>query len=124
MQAITGPRPLRAVFRRLAPLLAMTLAACSALPPPLPSPGSPGWPGGAEQQGAAAAARQGDHARAARLYQQAASARAEPERTDLQLLAAHEWLAAGNAAELERVLAALPAAPSAAQAYERALIEA
>jgi outer membrane PBP1 activator LpoA protein len=120
MQPTTRPRPRSAWFC----LLALALAACSSLPPPLPPPGSPGWPGSADQQSAAAAARQGDHARAARLYEQAAGTRTAPERTDLQLLAAREWLAAGRAAELARTLAALPPAPSPAQAYERSLLEA
>jgi outer membrane PBP1 activator LpoA protein len=124
MQPTTRARSLRTRFCLLATVLAMALSACASLPPPLPPPGAAGWPASADQPGAAAAARQGDHARAAGLYEQAAASRALPERTDLELLAAHEWLAAGRATELQRVLAMLPAAPSPAQAYERSLLEA
>ena len=108
----------------LAALFALAFAACSSLPPPLPAPGTPSWPGAAEQQGAAAAARQGDHARAARLYEQAAGSRTLSERIDLELVAAHEWIAAGSASDVQRVLAALPAGSTPAQVYERSLLEA
>lgn len=120
MQPTAGPGSLCAM------LCALTLAlpACSSLPPPLPAPGSPGWTGAAEQQSAAAAAHQGEHSRAAALYEQAAGAHAPPERTDLLLLAGHEWLAAGRAGEAARVLAALTGTPTPAQAYDRSLLEA
>jgi hypothetical protein len=120
MQPTTRP-PARCAWLGL---LALALAACAALPPPLPPPGSPGWPGTADQQSAAAAVRQGDHLRAARLYEQAASARAARERTDLLLLAAREWLAGARPAEVERVLASLPPALSPAQTNERSMLQA
>ena len=132
MQPTARPSPLRAMpcplarvrIAVLATVLVFVLASCTSLPPPLPAPGTPGWPGAAEQQGAAAASRQGDHARAARLYEQAAGARTSGERIDLTLVAAHEWLAAGSDADVQRVLAALPAGSTPAQAYERSLVEA
>jgi outer membrane PBP1 activator LpoA protein len=108
----------------LAAVCALAFAACASLPPPLPAPGTAAWPGAADQQGAAAAARQGDHARAARLYEQAAATRALGERIDLMLVAAHEWLAAGSATNVQRVLATLPAGSTPAQLYERSLLEA
>jgi hypothetical protein len=114
MQAITRPRPSCALPWLLAVLLA--LAACASLPPPLPAPGAPGWPGAADQQSAATAARQGDHARAARLYEQAAAARAPADRTELELLAAGEWLAAGNVQSAWQRMLALPEPPASSPA--------
>jgi uncharacterized protein len=102
--------------RRLAGLALLALAACSALPPVSQRPGT--------VPAAENAARKGDHAQAASQYENLAAARMPPERIDLQLAAAREWLAAGRPAEATRVLAGITTPPTAAQALERSLLDA
>jgi outer membrane PBP1 activator LpoA protein len=95
----------------------LALAGCAGLPPPV-----------AQRAGtvpvAEAAARKGDHAQAASQYESLAQTHVPPERVDLQLAAAREWLAAGRAADAARVLGAISAPQSAAQSQEHALLDA
>jgi outer membrane PBP1 activator LpoA protein len=102
--------------RRLVGIALLALAACSALPPVSQRPGT--------VPAAENAARRGEHAQAAGQYENLASARMPPERIDLQLAAAREWLAAGRPAEATRVLAGITTPPSAAQGLERSLLDA
>jgi outer membrane PBP1 activator LpoA protein len=95
----------------------LVLAGCAAAPPPLTQ--RPGTATAADS-----AARAGDHAQAASQYESLAATHVPPDRVDLQLAAAREWLAAGRAADSARVLAAISAPQSAAQAREHALLEA
>jgi outer membrane PBP1 activator LpoA protein len=103
--------------RRLAWVAVLGLAACSILPPPVAQ--RPGTELAAEN-----AARRGDHAQAAAQYENLAATRVPPERVDMQLAAAREWLAADRPTEAARVLAAIVAPQSAAQSLERSLLEA
>jgi outer membrane PBP1 activator LpoA protein len=93
------------------------LAGCAATPPPLAQ--RPGNVTAAES-----AARTGDHVQAASQYEGLAATHVPPERIDLQLAAAREWLAAGHAADAARVLAAISAPQSEAQVREHALLDA
>jgi outer membrane PBP1 activator LpoA protein len=102
--------------RRLVVIALLALAACSALPPVSQRPGT--------VPAAENAARKGDHAQAASQYENLASARMPPERIDMQLAAAREWLAAGRPAEATRVLAGISTPATAAQALERSLLDA
>jgi outer membrane PBP1 activator LpoA protein len=79
---------------------AALLAACALGPPITVTPGG---------ERAAAAARRGDHAGAAHLYEQAAAQRSGAEQAELQLAAATEWLAAARGPEASRVLSAIRA---------------
>lgn len=103
--------------RRLLWIAALALAACSVLPPPVAQ--RPGTELAAEN-----AARKGDHAQAATQYENLAAVRVPPERVDMQLAAAREWLAAARPAEAARVLSAISAPLSAAQSLERSLLDA
>jgi outer membrane PBP1 activator LpoA protein len=103
--------------RRLAWIAVLALAACSMLPPPVAQ--RPGTELAAEN-----AARRGDHAQAAAQYENLAAIRVPPERVDMQLAAAREWLAAARPTEAARVLAGIVAPQSAAQSLERSLLEA
>jgi outer membrane PBP1 activator LpoA protein len=98
-------------------LALLALAGCAAAPPPLAQ--RPATVTAAES-----AARTGDHAQAASQYESLAATHVPPERIDLQLGAAREWLAAGRAADAARVLAAINAPQSAAQDREHALLDA
>ncbi|MFI4869590.1 MAG: penicillin-binding protein activator [Steroidobacterales bacterium] len=103
--------------RGLALIAVLALAACAVLPPPVAQRAG-------TEPAAEAAARRGDHAQAATQYETLAATRVPPERVDLQLAAAREWLAAGRAADAARVLAAISAPQSAAQSLERSLLDA
>ena len=95
----------------------LALAGCAAAPPPRAQ--RPGTVPAAEN-----AVRTGDHSQAATQYESLAATHVPPERIDLQLAAAREWLAAGRAADAARVLAAISAPQSSAQAREHALLDA
>jgi hypothetical protein len=98
-------------------MAALALSACAVLPPPVAQRAS-------TEQAAQAAAHRGEHAEAAAQYENLAATRVPPERVELQLSAAREWLAAGRAAEAARVLAGITAPQSAAQSLERSLLDA
>jgi len=97
--------------------VAAAITACANLPSPVST-------GVATGQRAAALASHGEHTQAAAAYEAMAAARLPPERTDLQLLAAREWLAGGRPADARRVLALISGAQSATQAYQHALLDA
>jgi outer membrane PBP1 activator LpoA protein len=111
------PRTLGSTARWPAFTAVLALAACAVLPPPVAQRG-------ASEQAAEAAARRGDHAQAATQYESLALTHVPPERVELQLTAAREWLAAGRAADAARVLAAMTAPQTAAQSFERSLLDA
>jgi len=96
---------------------ALALAACSSLPPPVAQRY-------ASVAAAESAAHKGDHAQAATLYENLAATHIPPERIDLQLAAAREWLAANRPADATRVLAAVAGPLTAEQSRERSLVEA
>ncbi|MGH8205436.1 MAG: penicillin-binding protein activator [Steroidobacteraceae bacterium] len=98
--------------------VAAAITACVSLPP---LPAAPGVQAG---QHAADLARRGEHAQAASAYEALAAARAAPERIDLQLLAAHEWLAAGRPADAARVLGLISGPQTSAQSYDHGLLDA
>jgi outer membrane PBP1 activator LpoA protein len=94
---------------------AVLLAGCTLGPPIAVTPGG---------ERAAAAARRGDHAGAASLYEQAAAQRSGPEQAALQLAAAAEWLAAARGPEATRVLSAIRAPLDPEQTQRRHQLEA
>ncbi|MFO1400246.1 MAG: penicillin-binding protein activator [Steroidobacteraceae bacterium] len=108
-------RALPALSTLAALALAALLGGCTLGPPIQVTPGG---------ERAASAARHGDHAEAARLYEQAAGARAGSEQAELQLAAAAEWLAAARGPEAARVLAAISVPLDTAQAQRRRLLDA
>ena len=91
------------------------MAGCTLGPPIAVTPGG---------ERAATAARRGDHAGAAQLYEQAAAQRSGSEQIELQLAAASEWLAATRAPEASRVLGAIGARLDTAQTQRRHQLEA
>jgi outer membrane PBP1 activator LpoA protein len=95
--------------------LGVLLAGCTLGPPIQVMPGG---------ERAAATARRGDHAEAARLYEQAAAGRSGGEQAELQLAAAREWLVAARGPEAARVLAAISAPLDAAQTQRRRMLDA
>lgn len=110
-------RTLGSTSRWLAFIAVLALAACAVLPPPVSQrPGT--------EQAAEGAARRGDHAQAATQYENLAATRVPPERVELQLAAAREWLAAGRAADALRVLSGISAPQTTAQNLERSLLDA
>jgi outer membrane PBP1 activator LpoA protein len=94
----------------------LLIAGCVAFQPPVQEANGP--------QRAEAAARKGDHAQAAGLYESAAAATEAANRPPLALAAVREWLAAGRAADATRVLGTLGANLSPEQAFERRLLDA
>jgi outer membrane PBP1 activator LpoA protein len=108
-------RAVRALPALAALALAALLGGCTLGPPIQVTPGG---------ERAATVARRGDHAEAARLYEQAATARAGSEQAELQLAAASEWLAATRGPEALRVLGAISAPLDAAQTQRRRLLDA
>jgi outer membrane PBP1 activator LpoA protein len=110
-------RTLTSGARRLMWIAVLGLAACSALPPPVAQ--RPGTELAADN-----AARRGDHAQAATQYENLAAARVPPERVDMQLAAAREWLAAARPGEAARVLSGIIAPQNAAQSLEHSLLDA
>ena len=110
-------RTLGSTGRWLAFIAVLALAACAVLPPPVSQrPGT--------EQAAEGAARRGDHAEAATQYENLAATRVPPERVELQLAAAREWLAAGRAVDAMRVLSGISAPQTTAQNLERSLLDA
>jgi outer membrane PBP1 activator LpoA protein len=113
----------RAPLRRASPhyrwwlLATAMLSACALLPPPVSQQAG-------TEQAAESAAHKGDHAQAAGDYEQAAANRQGPQRVDLQLSAAHEWLAANRPGEADRILATLGGPLTPAQTLERSLLDA
>ncbi|MFO1375881.1 MAG: penicillin-binding protein activator [Steroidobacteraceae bacterium] len=97
MQATTPPSIRLLACALLLPLL---LTACEAAGPVRAGQTPP-------EERARQAAERGDHAAAARAWEQAATRGEPPERIAARLAAAREWIAAGDATGAERVLAAL-----------------
>src|SRR4029077_15335689 len=77
--------------------LLVLLSSCRVLPPTVAERAG-------TERSAENAARKGDHAQAANIYERIANARPPSERVDLELTAAREWLAANRPAEAMRVL--------------------
>lgn len=114
-QPVRGSRRTARPAALAALALAALLGACTLGPPIQVTPGG---------ERAAAVARRGDHAEAARLYEQAAAGRAGAEQAELQLAAAGEWLVARRGPEAARVLAAIGAPLDAAQTQRRRMLDA
>ncbi|MCC7462022.1 MAG: penicillin-binding protein activator [Gammaproteobacteria bacterium] len=112
--ASAARRPARTALLIVLALGAL-LGGCTLGPPLQVTPGG---------ERAAAVARRGDHAEAARLYEQAAAGRAGAEQAALQLAAAAEWLAVKRGPEAARVLAAISAPLDAGQTQRRRMLEA
>jgi len=103
-------------------ILATLLAGCASLPPPsFPGAGSGSAASAAapSTQAAEAAARRGDHAQAAQLYESLARSAARADAPGYSLLAASEWLSGGRAGEATRLVGAL-AAPGTALTPDQA----
>jgi outer membrane PBP1 activator LpoA protein len=101
-----------AASRWPATVLLLVLAGCAAAPPPVEPP-SP--------ERAAAFAARGDHAAAARDYETLAGFAPIDIASDFKLLAARQWLSAGEPAKAQTVLASLGGALDARQASDRDL---
>ncbi len=71
---------------------------------------------------AEALARAGDHAQAARIYEQLATETSGPDQASFLLNAAREWFAANQPDNAERVLATLPTTLTPQQADERRVL--
>ncbi len=85
--------------------LALLLAGCAGLPPAT----FPGTTQVATPPAAEAAARRGDHAQAAGLYETLAAAATPAEAATLRLQAASEWLLAGRSGDAGRLVSTLGA---------------
>jgi outer membrane PBP1 activator LpoA protein len=114
MQA-TIPRSFR---RAAAPLLAVLLVGCQT------TPDSGGVRDVAPEERATQASARGDHAAAARAWEQAAARGEQPARNAARLQGARAWLAAGDPAGVERNLAALKPPLAAGEDLERARLQA
>jgi outer membrane PBP1 activator LpoA protein len=107
-----------AAFSRVCTLaLLVLLSSCRVLPPTVAERAG-------TEQSAESAARRGDHAQAASIYERIANTRPASEQADLQLTAAREWLAANRPAEASRVLSGIAGPLTAQQSLERSLIDA
>jgi outer membrane PBP1 activator LpoA protein len=107
-----------AAFSRVCMLASLVLlSSCRVLPPTVAERAG-------TEQSAESAARKGDHAQAANIYERIANTRVASEQVDLQLSAAREWLAANRPAEASRVLSAMTGPLTAQQSLERSLIDA
>jgi uncharacterized protein len=94
-------------------VLAAMLAGC---------PTTPRRPATSNVDRAAELTRSGDHAGAAALYERLAGETAGSDSAEFRLRAARAWLAAGRAADADRVLASLPAGLTQQQALEQSLL--
>jgi outer membrane PBP1 activator LpoA protein len=95
--------PKKALVRPFAFLVVIALAAVLTGCPATPRRGGPPNVDRAEEL-----TRAGDHAAAAALYERLASETTGGDSAEFRLRAARAWLAAGRAADADRVLAALP----------------
>jgi outer membrane PBP1 activator LpoA protein len=103
-----------ATFRMLfAGALLALLAACAS---------TPGGPGPASEARAERLVRQGNHAEAARMYEELASNNAPPARDQFALAAARAWLDANRADDAQRALALASPQLPANQQFERELL--
>jgi outer membrane PBP1 activator LpoA protein len=94
-------------------LIALTLASCG----PVQRRG-----GQSNVDRAESAVRSGDHATAAPIYERLANETTGADSAEFRLRAARAWLAAGRAADAERVLALLPPGLTQQQTLEQALL--
>ena len=90
-------------FPALLGCLGLLLAGCASLPPAT----FPGAAPGATPQTAEAAARRGDHAQAASLYEMLAAGAAPADAATFRLQAAGEWLLAGRSGDAGRLVSLL-----------------
>jgi outer membrane PBP1 activator LpoA protein len=109
--------PKKALIRPFALLVVVTLAAVLAGCPATPRRGGPPSVDRAEEL-----IRAGDHAAAAALYERLASETTGSDAAEFRLRAARAWLAAGRAADADRVLALLPAGLTQQQTLEQNLL--
>ena len=109
--------PKKALIRPFTVLIVVALAAVLAGCPATPRRGGPPNVDRAEEL-----TRTGDHAGAAALYERLASETTGSDSAEFRLRAARAWLAAGRAADADRVLALLPGGLTQQQALEQSLL--
>jgi uncharacterized protein len=107
--------------RAIGILLLALLVGCAGLPPPANFPSSA--PGSSLER-AQTAAKRGEHAQAAGLYESLAARATASDKAGLQLLATHEWLGANRSADATRVLGSINAPLSADQTTQRRILDA
>lgn len=109
--------PKKALIRPFTVLIVVALAAVLAGCPATPRRGGPPNVDRAEEL-----TRTGNHAGAAALYERLASETTGSDSVEFRLRAARAWLAAGRAADADRVLALLPGGLTQQQALEQSLL--
>jgi len=109
--------PKKALVRPFAFLLVVALAVVLTGCPATPRRGGPPNVDRAEEL-----IRAGDHAGAASLYERLAAETTGSDSAEFRLRAARAWLAAGRAADADRVLALLPGGLTQQQALEQSLL--
>ena len=109
--------PKKALVRPFALLVVVALAVVLTGCPTTPRRGGPPNVDRAEEL-----TRTGDHAAAAALYERLAAETTGSDSAEFRLRAARAWLAAGRAADADRVLALLPAGLTQQQALEQSLL--
>ena len=109
--------PKKALVRPFAFLVVVALAVVLTGCPATPRRGGPPNVDRAEEL-----IRAGDHAGAASLYERLAAETTGSDNAEFRLRAAREWLAAGRAADADRVLALLPGGLTQHQALEQNLL--
>ena len=112
----------KALHRSFAPRLftALVVVAAALLLAGCPSTPRRGGPPNVDR--AETLMRSGDHAGAAAIYERLAAETSGSDSVEFRLRAIRAWLAAGRAAEAERVLASLPGGLTQQQALEQALL--
>jgi len=109
--------PKKALVRPFAILIVVALAAALAGCPSTPRRGAPSSVDRAQEL-----TRSGDHAGAAALYERLATETTGSDSAEFRLRAARAWLAAGRAADADRVLAMLPGGLTQQQTLEQSLL--
>ena len=109
--------PKKALGRSFAVLVVVTMAVLLA-----GCPTTPRRPATSNVDRAAELTRSGDHAGAAALYERLAGETTGSDSAEFRLRAARAWLAAGRAADADRVLASLPPGLTQQQTLEQSLL--
>ncbi len=117
MKALRAPLARSPVARTLVAIAVVAAALVLSGCPSVPSRGGPPSVDRAEQL-----IRAGDHAAAAPIYERLAAETTGSDAAEFNLRAARAWLAAGRAADADRVLALLPAGLTQQQTVDQALL--